>query len=178
MQHERRRRRCASRGVPADVFAAGRSLFSVVLCGYADALVPRAQAARALELSWASRRSPPTINGRSRHPRAAPTRTKLLAFDRWSFPSDSQPSPRRGKVHRPSAAPSPETAASASERRVLAQIWQNEQSLGGLISDHAYGEVNNPKNGSQSKLTWRTSWRTRAAHRNAGLPGGASPGES
>jgi len=37
----------------------------------------------------------------------------------------------RGKVHRPSAAPSPGTAASASERRVLAQISQNEQSLGG-----------------------------------------------
>ena len=86
---------------------------------------------RALELSWVSRRSPPTINGRSRHPRAAPTRTKLLAFGRWSFPSDSQPGPRRGKVHRPSAAPSPGTAASASERRVLAQISQNEQSLGG-----------------------------------------------
>jgi len=64
-----------------------------------------AAAARALEPSRASRRSPPTINGRSRHPRAAPTRTKLLAFDRWAFPSDSQPGPRRGKVHRPSAAP-------------------------------------------------------------------------
>jgi len=45
-------------------------------------------------------------------PWAAPTRTELLAFDRWSFPSDSQPfpsdsqpGPRRGKVHRPSAAP-------------------------------------------------------------------------
>ena len=31
--------------------------------------------ARPLELSWAPRRSPPTVNGRSRHPRAAPTRT-------------------------------------------------------------------------------------------------------
>jgi hypothetical protein len=48
-----------------------------------------------------------------------------------------EPGPRRGKVHRPSAAPSPGTAASASERRVLAQISQNEQSLGGVISDQA-----------------------------------------
>ena len=73
--------------------------------------------ARPLELSWAPRRSPPTVNGRSRHPRAAPTRTKLLAFDRWSFPSDSQPGPRRDMVHRPSAAPSPGTAASRVRAR-------------------------------------------------------------
>ena len=71
---------------------------------------------RPLELSWAPRRSPPRINGRSRHPRAAPTQTKLLAFDRWSFPSDSQPGPRRDMVHRPSA-PSPGTAASRVRAR-------------------------------------------------------------
>ena len=50
---------------------------------------------RTSTLMRAPRRSPPTVNGRSRHPRAAPTRTKLLAFDRWYFPSDSQPGPRR-----------------------------------------------------------------------------------
>jgi hypothetical protein len=38
VQHERRRRRCASRGVASGVFPAGRSLFLVVLCGYVDAV--------------------------------------------------------------------------------------------------------------------------------------------
>ena len=80
--------------------------------------------ARTSALMRAPRRSPPTDNGRSRRPRAAPTRTKLLPIDRWSFPSDSQPfpsdsqpGPRRGKVHRPSAAPSPGTAASRVRAR-------------------------------------------------------------
>jgi hypothetical protein len=71
--------------------------------------------ARTSALMRAPRRSPPTVNRRSRHPRAAPTRTKLLAFDRWSFPGDSQPGPRRDMVHRPSAAPSPGTAASRAQ---------------------------------------------------------------
>ena len=65
----------------------------------------------------APHRSSLAVYGRSRHPRAAPTRTKLLAFDRWSFPSDSQPGPRRDMVHRPSAAPSPGTAASRVRAR-------------------------------------------------------------
>ena len=43
------------------------------------------QTARTSALTRAPRRSPPTVNRRSRHPRAAPTRTKLVAFDRWFF---------------------------------------------------------------------------------------------
>ena len=44
-------------------------------------------------------------NGHSRHPRAAPTQTNLITFDRWPFRSDSLRDPRRGMVHRPCAAP-------------------------------------------------------------------------
>ena len=42
------------------------------------------------------------VYGRSRHPRAAPTRTKLVTFDRWPFRSDSLRGPRGDMVHRPS----------------------------------------------------------------------------
>ena len=44
-----------------------------------------ARRSRTSALTRAPRRSPPTVNRRSRHPRAAPTRTKLVAFDRWFF---------------------------------------------------------------------------------------------
>ena len=51
-------------------------------------------------------RSSLAVYGRSRHPRAAPTRTKLVTFDRWPFRSDSLRGPRGDMVHRPSGAPS------------------------------------------------------------------------
>ena len=54
----------------------------------------------------APHRSSLAVYGRSRHPRAAPTRTKLVTFDRWPFRSDSLRGPRGDMVHRPSGAPS------------------------------------------------------------------------
>ena len=87
--------------------------------------------ARTSTLMRAPRRSPPTDNRRSRRPRAAPTRTKLLPIDRWSFPSDSQPDPRRDMVHRPSAAPSPGTAASR------AQSWARRSGVNKVMSRRA-----------------------------------------
>jgi len=46
-----------------------------------------------------------------------PTRAKLVAFDRWRFPSDSLRAPRRGTVHRSSAAPNLRIAASMHEQK-------------------------------------------------------------
>ena len=53
----------------------------------------------------APHRSSLAVYGHSRHPRAAPTQTNLITFDRWPFRSDSLRDPRRGMVHRPCAAP-------------------------------------------------------------------------
>ena len=54
----------------------------------------------------APHRSSLAVYGRSRHLRAAPTRTKLVTFDRWPFRSDSLRGPRGDMAHRPSGAPS------------------------------------------------------------------------
>ena len=62
----------------------------------------------------APHRSSLAVYGRSRHPRAAPTRTKLVAFDRWPFRSDSLRGPRGDMVHRPSGAPSTAPTLSAA----------------------------------------------------------------
>ena len=74
------------------------------------------QPARPLVRGWPPI-EPCTVNGRSRHPWAAPTRAKLVAFDRWRFPSDLLRAPRRGTVHRSSAAPNLRIAASMHEQK-------------------------------------------------------------
>ena len=74
------------------------------------------QPARPLVRGWPPI-EPFTVNGRSRHPWAAPTRAKLVAFDRWRFPSDLLRAPRRGTVHRSSAAPNLRIAASMHEQK-------------------------------------------------------------
>ena len=76
------------------------------------------QPARPLVRGWPPI-EPFTVNGRSRHPWAAPTRAKLVAFDRWRFPSDLLRAPRRGTVHRSSAAPNLRIAASMHEQSVV-----------------------------------------------------------
>ena len=76
----------------------------------------------------APHRSSLAVYGRSRHPRAAPTRTKLVTFDRWPFRSDSLRGPRGDMVHRPSGAPStaptlPAAGLNAPADRLLKSGW-------------------------------------------------------